>query len=92
MTLIQVFQKILKCKWTLMILERLLTGVKRPGELRRSIRGLSSKVMYDRLKMLEDQGLVARELVQDKPLEVHYELTEKGKKVGEIISLIQSLS
>jgi DNA-binding HxlR family transcriptional regulator len=92
MTLIEVFQTILKCKWTLMILERLRLGVKRPGELRRSIQGLSSKVMYDRLKMLENQGLVERYMVQDKPLEVHYELTERGEKVGEIIAQIQSLS
>lgn len=92
MTLIEIFQNILKCKWTLMILARLQVGVQRPGELRRSIQGLSSKVMYDRLKMLENQGIVERYLVQDKPLEVHYELTERGKKVSEIIAQIQSLS
>jgi DNA-binding HxlR family transcriptional regulator len=91
MTLIEVFQNILKCKWTLMILERLRDGVRRPGELRRSLQGLSSKVMYDRLKMLEDHRIVERKLVQDKPLEVHYELTERGRKVSEIIAQIQFL-
>jgi len=74
-----------------MILERLRDGVRRPGELRRSLQGLSSKVMYDRLKMLEDHRIVERKLVQDKPLEVHYELTERGRKVSEIIVQIQFL-
>jgi DNA-binding HxlR family transcriptional regulator len=72
--MIEVFQQILKCKWTLMILDRFKNGMRRPGELGRSIRGLSSKVMYERLKLLEENEIIERELVAEKPLEVHYRL------------------
>jgi len=90
--MIEVFQIILKCKWTLLILDRFKNGMKRPGELRRSIMGLSSKVMYERLRVLEENKIVERELVAEKPLEVHYRLTQKGKKICEIICQIQSLN
>lgn len=91
MRMIEVFQKILKCKWALMILNRFQNDIRRPGELRRSIEGLSSKVMYERLKMLEENGIIERELVAEKPLEVQYRLTQKGKKIGQIIHQIQNL-
>ena len=89
--MIEVFQEILKCKWTLLILNRFKNGMKRPGELRRSIRGLSSKVMYERLKLLEESEIIERELIAKKPLEVHYRLTHKGNQICEIISQIQNL-
>ena len=89
--MIEVFQKILKCKWTLMILDRFKNGMRRPGELRRSIRGLSSKVMYERLKVLEENEIIERELVAEKPMEVHYRLTQKGNQICEIICQIQRL-
>jgi DNA-binding HxlR family transcriptional regulator len=74
-----------------MILEQFMNGLRRPGELRRSIRGLSSKVMYERLKLLEENEIIERELVVEKPLEVHYSLTPKGNQVCEIIKLIKKL-
>ena len=89
--MIEVFQNILKCKWALMILNRFQNDIRRPGELRRSIEGLSSKVMYERLKMLEENGIIERELVVKKPMEVQYRLTKKGKKIGQIIHQIQNL-
>ena len=89
--MIEIFQQILKCKWTLMILDRFTNGMRRPGELRRSIRGLSSKVMYERIKLLEGNNIIERELVAKKPLEVHYRLTHKGNQLCEIIRHIQNL-
>jgi len=89
--MIEVFQQILKCKWTLMILDRFRKDMRHPGELRRSIRGLSSKVMYERLKLLEENEIIERELISEKPLEVHYKLTQKGSQICEIISQIQNL-
>ena len=89
--MIEVFQQILKCKWTLMILDRFRKDMRHPGELRRSIRGLSSKVMYERLKLLEENEIIERELISEKPLEVHYKLTQKGSQICEIISQIHNL-
>lgn len=91
MKTIEVFQQILKCKWTLMILARFRDGIQRPGQLRRSIKGLSSKVMYERLRMLEDNGIIKREVKAVKPLEVQYALTEKGQYIRSIIDLMEDL-
>ena len=68
----KVFEDILKCKWTLRILDRLIDGDNRPGQLKRNISGLTAKVMYERLKKLERFGIINRKPVREKPLEVHY--------------------
>ena len=91
MRTIEIFQQILKCKWTLMILDKFYNVSRRPGGLRRSIKGLSSKVMYERLKMLEENGIIERELIAEKPLEVQYRLTQRGGKISELINQIQAL-
>lgn len=91
MKMVEIFQQILKCKWTLIILDRFHGVSIRPGELKRSIKGLSSKVMYERLKLLEENGIIERELVAEKPLEVQYRLTQKGEKISELIDQIQDL-
>ena len=74
-----------------MILQQFMNGLRRPGELRRSIKGLSAKVMYERIKLLEENEIIERELVTEKPLEVHYRLTPKGSQFCEIIELIENL-
>lgn len=91
MKMVEIFQQILKCKWTLIILDKFHSVSIRPGELKRSIKGLSSKVMYERLKLLEENGIIERELVAEKPLEVQYRLTQKGEKISELIDQIQDL-
>lgn len=91
MKMIEIFQQILKCKWTLMILDKFHNISRRPGELRRSIQGLSSKVMYERLKMLEENGIIERELIVEKPLEVQYRLSQKGEKISQLINQIRNL-
>ena len=74
-----------------MILDKFQNVSRRPGELRRSIKGLSSKVMYERLKMLEENGIIERELIAEKPLEVQYRLTQKGEKTTKLINQIRNL-
>jgi DNA-binding HxlR family transcriptional regulator len=74
-----------------MILDQFHNVSIRPGELRRSIKGLSSKVMYERLKMLEENDIIERELITEKPIEVRYRLTQKGDKISELINQIQNL-
>ena len=87
----KVFEDILKCKWTLRILDRLIDGDNRPGQLKRNIKGLTAKVMYERLKKLENFGIISRKPITEKPLEVHYNLTAKGKKVSKLINQIKDI-
>ncbi|KXV35424.1 winged helix-turn-helix transcriptional regulator [Gluconobacter thailandicus] len=68
-------------KWTTMILHtlHLLGGSSRPGQLQRSIPGLSKKMMTQTLRELEEKGLIDRQIHQIMPPNVEYSLTPLGK-------------
>jgi DNA-binding HxlR family transcriptional regulator len=70
--------EILDGKWTLPLLLELFVGTKRFGELRRRLHPISPKTLTDRLRMLEEKGIITRTLYPGVPLHVEYELTERG--------------
>lgn len=76
---------ILGGKWTFLIIRDLFDGVKRFGELRKSLAGVSPKTLADRLKELEQKGVVTRTAYPTIPPTVTYELTEKGMSLKPII-------
>ena len=76
--------EILEGKWTLMILRGLFNGLKRFGELRRSLQPISPKTLTDRLRMLEERGIVTRTIYSEVPLHVEYQLTERGRRLQPI--------
>jgi DNA-binding HxlR family transcriptional regulator len=78
--------KILEGKWTLLLLRDLFNGIKRFGELRRSLHPISPKTLTDRLRLLEEQGIVTRTLYPGVPLHVEYELTERGQRLQPIFA------
>lgn len=85
------FEEVLKCKWMLAILGAIRQGITRPGALRASIQGLTKKVLYERLHKLERFGIIRRELVREKPPEVHYLLTPYGERFIDILAAIDAL-
>lgn len=72
-------------KWRLIILRDLLTGVKRFSELKRSVTGISQKVLTANLREMEERGLVARRVYPEVPPRVEYALTDTGKSLGPVI-------
>jgi DNA-binding HxlR family transcriptional regulator len=77
--------KIIGGKWTILILRDLFTGIKRFGELRKSLIGVSPKTLSGRLRYLEKEGIVARKIYPEVPPRVEYALTKRGKSLGVII-------
>ncbi len=73
-------------KWTTLILRDLLHGTKRFGELRNNLAGISPKTLTDRLRYLEDQGVLTRKIYPEIPPRVEYSLTKKGRALGKIIA------
>jgi DNA-binding HxlR family transcriptional regulator len=73
-------------KWTTLILRDLLHGTKRFGELRNNLSGISPKTLTDRLRYLEEQGVLTRKIHPEIPPKVEYSLTKKGKDLGKIIA------
>ena len=65
-------------RWKILILRDLLTGTKRFGELKKSVSGISQKVLTAHLRSMEDDGLVNRKIYAQIPPRVEYSLTETG--------------
>lgn len=58
-------------------------GTLRFGELRRAVEGISTKVLTDRLRMLESSGIVDRHYEPTVPPKVSYRLTSRGHELSE---------
>ncbi|GHO41900.1 winged helix-turn-helix transcriptional regulator [Ktedonospora formicarum] len=76
--------EILEGKWTLLLLRHLFNGIKRFGELRRALHPISPKTLTDRLRLLEERGIVTRTVYSEVPLHVEYQLTERGRRLEPI--------
>ena len=75
-------------RWTGSILRCLTTGVYRFSDIRQTIPGLSDRMLSERLKELEVEGLVERRVIPDTPVRVEYILTDKGTSLGEVMLTI----
>ena len=75
-------------RWRTVILSHLKEGVHRYGELRRLIPGVSEKMLTQRLRELEADGLVVRRDLGTNPPHVEYDLTEEGRS---LIPVLQAL-
>ena len=75
-------------KWTVLIVGRLASGTRRFGELRRDITGISPKVLTQKLRELERDGVITRKIYASVPPKVEYNLTPLGKT---LISLLDSI-
>jgi len=73
-------------RWTGAILCSLTEGQLRFGELARAVPGLSDRLLSQRLRELEDEGLVEREVEPGTPVRVTYSLTAKGTELGPAIA------
>lgn len=76
-------------KWTFLIIRDLQCGTKRFGELRKSLVGVSPKTLSERLKELEEKGVVTRTAYATIPPTVEYALTEKGRSLHPIIKAMK---
>ncbi len=76
-------------KWTLLILRELFQGTRRFGELRATLQGISPKTLTERLRHLEDQGIVERRIYPEIPPKVEYRLTERGHKAWPVIDALR---
>jgi len=65
-------------RWKILIVRDLLTGTKRFGELKKSLNGISQKVLTQHLRIMEENGLVNRKVYAEVPPKVEYSLTEAG--------------
>ena len=77
-------------KWKVLILRDLLSGTKRFGELKKSIGGVSQKVLTTQLRQMEDSGLLNRTVYPEVPPRVEYTLTELGYSLKLVLDAMGS--
>ena len=75
-------------RWTGLILDSLLDGSRRFCELTATVEGLSDRVLSDRLRELESEGIVERIVYPQIPVRVEYRLTEKGLDLKPVVQSI----
>ena len=77
-------------KWKLLIMRNLLSRSWRFNELRKSLDGVSQKVLTDSLRQLESDGIILRTVYPEVPPRVEYSLTELGESMRPILSAMEN--
>lgn len=75
-------------RWIGAIVRALMTDPRRFNELLATIPGLSDRLLTERLRELEREGLVRRRVAELRPVRVSYELTESGRSLDPVIRTI----
>ncbi|MBI4609019.1 MAG: winged helix-turn-helix transcriptional regulator [Candidatus Rokubacteria bacterium] len=75
-------------RWTLLIVRDLLQGPLRFQDFQRSLKGIAPNILSDRLKLMEEHGVVRRRFYSDHPPRAEYALTDKGKELGVVVGAL----
>jgi DNA-binding HxlR family transcriptional regulator len=89
--LVQKGMDLISKRWNGLIIQTLLTGSHRFSEIEASI-PISGRLLSERLKELEKEGIVTREVFSEVPIRVEYSLTEKGLALTPIIREVENWS
>jgi DNA-binding HxlR family transcriptional regulator len=72
-------------KWSLLIIRDMLHGKRTYGELLDSPERIPTNILADRLKRLEQAGIISRSPYQERPVRHAYALSDKGRDLGEVL-------
>ncbi len=72
-------------RWSGSIIRSMLAGASRFGEILAAVPGLSDRLLSERLKELELEGIVERTVVPSTPVRIEYRLTQKGQGLGSVV-------
>jgi DNA-binding HxlR family transcriptional regulator len=75
-------------RWTGAIVRALADGAVRFGDLVAAVPGISDRMLSERLKELEAEGLVTRAVYPEHPVRIEYRLTTKGADLGAVMDAI----
>ena len=77
-------------RWTGAILRALLSGATRFTDITAAVPGLSDRLLSERLKELEAEGIVTRTVIPATPVRIEYGLTEKGRALSDVMAAISA--
>jgi DNA-binding HxlR family transcriptional regulator len=75
-------------RWSLLLVESLLDGPRRFGELRDALPTIAPNILTDRLRRLEREGIVLARPYQDRPPRAEYTLTADGRDLAGALRLL----
>jgi DNA-binding HxlR family transcriptional regulator len=75
-------------RWSLLIVECLLDGPRRFGDLQLAVHGIAPNILTDRLRRLERGGVVATRPYSERPARVAYQLTGDGRELAGVLRLL----
>jgi DNA-binding HxlR family transcriptional regulator len=75
-------------RWTGAVIRMLLDGRMRYSDLKAAVPEISDRMLSERLKELEAEGIVTRIVTPDTPVRVEYELTAKGRALERPLSAL----
>jgi len=84
--------RIIGKRWTVLIIREILRGNTQFNRFMENIQGISPKVLTERLRELEQLGIIRRRIVSEYPLRVEYSLTDMGKGFEPVLLSAASFS
>lgn len=84
-------ETIFGCKWSLTVYQLLANGIDRPGEMVRSVEGLTTKVLNECLRRNTKFGILERVSYNEVPPRVEYKVTSFGTKFIRVLDEIEKL-
>lgn len=75
-------------RWTLLLIDALLAGPRRFGDLQAAVEGIAPNILSGRLRALEADGLVRSQPYSRRPLRVVYDLTASGRELAGTLRLL----
>ena len=76
-------------RWSASILRSLISGPRRFTQITGYVEGLSDRLLSERLKELEEAGIIERRVYDQRPVLVEYSLTDKGVDLRGVVIAIQ---
>jgi DNA-binding HxlR family transcriptional regulator len=75
-------------RWTLLIVRDLLRGPVRFQDLQTSLEGIAPNLLSERLRAMEEHGLIERRLYSERPPRAEYHLSDKGRELGVVVGAL----
>ena len=82
--------QVIGSKWTVLIINELVGGIKRFGQIEKALSGISPRTLSLRLGSLEKFGIVDRKVYPEVPPRVEYKLTTLGKSLEPVLKTMNN--
>ena len=75
-------------RWTLLLVRDMLSGARRFQDFQQSLPGIPPNILSDRLKLMDEHGLVTRRFYSEHPPRAEYALTDRGRELGVVVGAL----